>query len=95
MSDGTKIAIAIKIGNTWYSIPYDAGFQAELVDTLGSTCYEVTIDEWARLMSEYAPAIEFMDTKVRQATQQSKNKKLRSANKPSCLLLKNGLVTSI
>lgn len=67
-SDGTKIAIAVKIDGTWYTYPYNAALDKELSAVLGDAYSEIFLDEWARLISEYGPAIEFMDEKVKQAT---------------------------
>lgn len=67
-SDGTKVAIAVKIDGVWYTYPYDADLDNDLSASLGEAYSKVNIDEWARLISEYEPAIRFMDEKVKQAT---------------------------
>lgn len=70
-SDGTKVAIAVKIDGNWYTYPYDASLENELSAALGDAYSEVLIDEWTRLISEYGKIIEIMDEKVKQAAPKS------------------------
>lgn len=72
-SDGTKVAIAVKIEGKWYTYPYDAALDNELSAALGEAYEVVTIDEWARLINEYEPVIRFMDEKVKQAMPKTSN----------------------
>lgn len=73
-SDGTKVAIALKIDGAWVTIPYDRELDNELSMTAEVVYSVVLVDEWARLISEYGPGIYFMDEKVKQATPKSSNK---------------------
>ncbi|PKV47887.1 hypothetical protein CLU92_5360 [Janthinobacterium sp. 61] len=73
-SDGTKIAIAIKINNIWYSIAFDASLDAELSKALGYSYSEVYIDEWAQLIFEYGTILELLDKKVMESKPKVGNK---------------------
>lgn len=76
-SDGTKVAIALKIDGAWVTIPYNPALDKELDMTMDLDYSVVPIDEWARLISEYGPVIDFMDEKVKQAApKNSKNNTL-------------------
>lgn len=76
-SDGTKIAIALKIDGKWVTIPYDPVLDEELSMTKDVDYSVVLIDDWARILHEYSNIIDLMDEKVKQAApQKSRNNTL-------------------
>lgn len=66
-SDGTKVAIALKIDGKWYSIAYDAVLDSELSAALKECYSEILIEDWARLISEYGHIIDGIDEKIKQS----------------------------
>lgn len=74
-SDGTKVAIAVKIDGVWYTYAYNASLDNELSTALGDAYSEVLIDEWARLIAEYGEIVEIMDEKVKQAAPKKSSSK--------------------
>jgi len=73
-SDGTKVAIAVKIDGAWLTIPYDRALDDELSLTMDVVYSVVLIDDWARILHEYSNIIDLVDEKVKQAILKSSNK---------------------
>jgi len=73
-SDGTKVAIAVKIDGAWLTIPYDRALDDELSLTMDLVYSVVLIDDWARILHEYSNIIDLVDEKVKQAILKSSNK---------------------
>lgn len=73
-SDGTKVAIALKIDEKWVTIPYDPALDNELAMTMGVVYFEVLIDEWARILHEYSKIIDLMEEKVKHAAPKNSKK---------------------